>query len=220
MPEINKLAFGHKEAYDAVAEEYAHAYYTELAGKPFDRDVLHKLALRLLHKGPVLEIGCGPGQIARYLKDQGLEVRGIDLSPAMVSVAERLNPDIPFKTANMLALPEEDNSLAGIAAFYSIICLPRSEIPAALREFHRALMPGGLLLLSFHGGDGGIHADEWFGKPVSVDVTLFQPAEIEQELREAAFRVEWVRTRPPYDFEYPTTRCYALAEKPQQEEEE
>jgi SAM-dependent methyltransferase len=213
MPEINKLAVGHNEAYDAIAEEYAHAFYSELEGKPFDRDLLQKLALRLLHKGPVLEIGCGPGQIARYLKDQGLDVRGIDLSPAMVSVAARLNPDIPFKTANMLALPEEDDSLAGIVAFYSIICLPRFEIPAALREFHRALMPGGLLLLSFHGGDGGIHAEEWFGKPVSVDVTLFQPEEIESELRKAGFLVEYVAARPPYDFEYPTARCYALAQK-------
>ena len=213
MPDLEQTAVGVQAAYDAVAEEYAHTFYHELEGKPFDRALLDHFSLRLVGKGPVLEIGCGPGQIARYLKDKGLDVRGIDLSPAMVSVAARLNPDIRFTTANMLALSEEDNSLAGIAAFYSLICLPMSDIPAALREFHRALMPGGLLLFSFHGGEGGIHADEWFGKPVSLDVTLFQPDEMERCLRDAGFRVELVRTRPPYDFEYPTTRCYALAQK-------
>ncbi len=215
MSHLIEPAIGALDAYDSVAEDYANTFYRELDGKPFDRELLDRFALRLYDRGPVLEIGCGPGQIARYLKDKGLDVRGIDLSPAMVSVAARLNPDIPFVAANMLALPEEDDSLAGIAAFYSIICLARSDIPAALREFHRALMPGGLLLFSFHGGEGGIHADEWFGKAVSVDVTLFQPDEMERNLREAGFQIEFVRTRPPYDFEYPTTRCYALAQKEQ-----
>ena len=46
--------------------------------------------------GVIADIGCGPGQIARYLADHGAQAMGIDLSPEMVRLAQRLSPDIPF----------------------------------------------------------------------------------------------------------------------------
>src|SRR5262249_25060825 len=139
-------------SYDRVAEEYAAHFFDELAAKPLDRALLDCLAEQVRELGPIVDIGCGPGQIARYLHDRGVAAMGIDLSPQMVALAQRLSPDIPFQQGTMLALDAEDSSWGGITAFYSIIHVPPDDIPRALTEFHRVLRPGGLLLLAFHAG--------------------------------------------------------------------
>ncbi|MCB8961560.1 MAG: hypothetical protein H6651_14675 [Ardenticatenales bacterium] len=49
-------------------------------------------------------------------------------------------------------------SFAGIAAFYSIIHIPRPQVVQALRELRRILLPGGTLLLTFSYRTGS-----WYG---------------------------------------------------------
>jgi SAM-dependent methyltransferase len=197
--------------YDRVAEHYAQEYAEELARKPFDRQVLEDFADLVKDNGVICELGCGPGQVARYLKDRGVDVRGIDLSEAMVKVASRLNPDIPFSHGDMMALDLADDSLAGIVLFYSIIHIERAEVTRALREMRRVLEPGGELLMSFHSGEGELHRDEWFGQTVSIDFRLFEATEMAGYLQAAGFESIKTTTRAPYDFEYPTTRVYISA---------
>jgi SAM-dependent methyltransferase len=43
--------------------------------------------------GPVLDLACGTGRLARALADDGHRVAGLDLSPAMVARARALDPD-------------------------------------------------------------------------------------------------------------------------------
>src|SRR5207302_3233589 len=131
--------------------------------------------------GSVCDLGCGPGQVGRYLHDRwhdrGLDAFGIDLSPAMVEEARRLNPDLRFEQGTMLALELPDDQLGAIAAFYSIVNVPRDEQPRAFAEMRRVLKPGGWLLLAFHGGDEDIHLDEWWDTSVSVGFFFLDPAE-------------------------------------------
>ncbi|MCJ7622171.1 MAG: class I SAM-dependent methyltransferase, partial [Anaerolineaceae bacterium] len=142
--------FDLQESYDRVAEEYASRLYKEMEKKPLDRQLLDRFADDVKDLGPVCDMGCGPGQIARYLSYHDVDdVFGIDLSPEMVALARRLNPDIAFRQGNILSLEKEDNSWGGVAAFYSIIHIPRGQVVNALRELKRVLKPGGLLLLSF-----------------------------------------------------------------------
>jgi ubiquinone/menaquinone biosynthesis C-methylase UbiE len=203
-----------KTSYDRVAGHYAEEYFRELERKPDDCKLLDEFADKVRDKGEVCEMGCGPGQVARYLKDRGVNMCGIDLSEEMVNAARKLNPDIPFSTGNMLALSEEDNSFGGIVSFYAIIHIRREEIATALREMFRVLKPGGKLLMSFHHGEGELHRDEWYGEPVSIDVTLISGEEMTKYLEAAGFEVDRVVERAPYEFEYPTRRVYAPATKP------
>ena len=80
------------DTYDDVAEPYADAYFGELARKPFDCAALERFAASLPAGSPVADIGCGPGQVARFLRERGLDALGIDLSPRMVALARRLQP--------------------------------------------------------------------------------------------------------------------------------
>lgn len=199
--------------YDRVAERYATEYFEELKRKPFDCQLLDEFANSLGSKGTVCELGCGPGQVARYLKDRGLDMRGIDLSAEMVSVAGRLNPDIPFTQGDMLALDLPDNSLGAVVLFYSIIHIKRDDVTPALREMNRVLGHGGAIFMAFHGGDGEIHRDEWYGETVSIDFRLFQPDEMAGYLEAAGFEDIKITEREPYEFEHPTKRIYIFARK-------
>jgi SAM-dependent methyltransferase len=202
--------------YDAVAEEYGARFFDELAAKPLDRALLDCLIELTRGRGGIADIGCGPGQIARYLADHGAQAMGIDLSPEMAQLAQRLSPDIPFRVGDMLALDLEDNALGGITAFYSVIHAPPEQMPQVMREFYRVLRPGGLALLAFHIGDEVVHRDEWWEKPVSLDFHFYQPETLAQRLVEAGFRIEAKVERAPYvgSVEHPSQRGYLLARKP------
>src|SRR6266850_631643 len=93
-----------RSGYDRVAEHYATEYFDELKRKPFDCELLDTFAESVRDDGPVCELGCGPGQVARYLKDRGVDVCGLDLSSEMVRVARDLNPDISFEQGDLCAL--------------------------------------------------------------------------------------------------------------------
>ena len=161
--------------YDRVAAEYARRIFGELEQKPLDRQLLDRFAARVHGLGPICDLGCGPGHVARYLDERGVRVVGIDLSAVMVEQARRLNPNIEFRQGNMLSLVFENGELGGVVAFYSIIHVPRTEIATALAEMKRVLRSGGLLFLAFHVGDETLHLDEWWGHRVSVDFLFFQP---------------------------------------------
>src|SRR5215469_16778772 len=103
-----------RESYDRLADEYARHFANELQNKPFDREQLNRFAAEVAGRGEVCDMGCGPGHIARYLRDAGAKVFGLDLSPRMVDEARRLNPDMNFREGNMLALDLPDAALAGI----------------------------------------------------------------------------------------------------------
>jgi SAM-dependent methyltransferase len=200
--------------YDLVADEYARRIFGELEGKPLDRQLLDEFSARVNAIGPACDMGCGPGHVARYLHGRGAQVIGIDLSPAMVERAGRLNPGIEFRQGDMRALEIEDETFGGIAAFYSIIHISRAEVVPVLLEMKRILRPGGLLLLAFHIGDHILHLDEWWGQQVSVDFVFFRTEEMTGFLESAGFLVGEVVEREPYpDVEHQSRRAYIFAEK-------
>jgi SAM-dependent methyltransferase len=208
---------GTQQSYDRLAEEYAARIFGELAGKPLDRALLDCLAEQVGTLGPLADVGCGPGHVARYLRERGVAALGIDLSPQMVAMARRLSPDIPFEQGNMLALAAGDASWGGIAAYYSIIHIPPESVPQALAEFHRVLRPGGLLMLGFHAGeDELVHLDELWGFPIALDYYFYRPETLAGHAETAGFSVEALITRKPYapDVEHQSRRGYVLARKP------
>ncbi len=202
-------------SYDRIAADYVRHIYHELDGKPLDRSILDLFSAQLIDRGPVCDMGCGPGHIARYLADRGLEMIGVDLSPGMLAQAAALNPDIEFHRGNMLELDQADQSWAGIAAFYSIIHIPRAQVGTALAEMRRVLKPGGLLLLAFHLGDEDLHETEVWGHQIDLEYTMYGADEMMGYLEQAGLIVEEVIERGPYapEVEYQSRRAYILASK-------
>jgi SAM-dependent methyltransferase len=203
-------------SYDRVADEYARRIHTELAHKPFDRELLDGFATRVKGRGPVADLGCGPGMVAAYLAAQGVTpVYGVDISPNMIAHATALYPGLDFRVGDFSALDTPDDSLAGITVFYSLIHKPRADVQSVLREFQRALAPGGLMLLAFHVGKEVRHASEWWGTAVDIDFVFFETGEMLTYVWNAGFDSELDVEREPYpDIELQTRRSYILARKP------
>jgi SAM-dependent methyltransferase len=202
-----------RETYDRLAGAYACRYVNELESKPMDRELLHRFAVDVQGRGAVCDMGCGMGHIARFLRDAGASVFGLDLSPRMIEQARRLNPDILFQVGDMMALALRDESLAGIVAFYAIVNIPPDFLPTVFQEMVRVLQPGGLLLLSFHIGDETLYPDELLGQRISMAFFFFQPIDIRRQLERVGFAIEEIVEREPYapEVEYQSRRAYIFA---------
>lgn len=202
--------------YDIVAENYAAHFRDEMDKKPFDRKMLDWLIEKVADSGTICDLGCGPGQIAGYLRSCGAKVVGIDLSPEMVRQARILNPKIDFQIGDMTELKTiTEDSFGGIAAFYSIVNIPSASIPKVFDEMFRVLRSGGVLLLTFHIGRETIHLEEILDKKVSLDFFFYETAEIKNYLQAAGFKLEEAIERDPYTeaVEHQSRRAYIFARK-------
>jgi SAM-dependent methyltransferase len=105
------------------------------------RDVHERVARRLLAEGltPVLDVGCGEGELARHLPPGGWI--GLDRSAAMLAAAPR-----PAVHGDATALPFPDASQPAVALLYVLYHLP--EPAAALAEARRVVRPGGLVAVA------------------------------------------------------------------------
>jgi SAM-dependent methyltransferase len=201
-----------RDSYDSAAAAYAEHLSAELEHKPLDRHLLNRFAEETRGRGLVADLGCGPGHVARYLSEQGVGVFGLDISPNMVAVAQRLNPDLDFRVEDMRHMTASDASLVGVVMFYSIVHFGLAELRPIFQEARRVLVPGGLALVSFHVGEQLVHVDDLFGAQVSLDFQFHGPERVVGALRAANLVVTEHVEREPYEgAEYPSRRCYLLA---------
>ncbi|HEY1704070.1 MAG TPA: class I SAM-dependent methyltransferase [Trebonia sp.] len=145
-----------RAAYDGVVELYASLFGGRLEGQPLSRAMIGAFAelVRATGNLRVADVGCGPGHLTAVLRELGLDVFGLDLSPGMVGHARRAYPALRFEEAPMESLPVGDGALGGVLARYSMIHTPPGGLPGLLAEQARVLVPGGLLLVSFFGTGG------------------------------------------------------------------
>lgn len=203
-----------RDSYDSAADAYAEHLANELDRKPLDRHLLNRFAEQTRGRGLIADLGCGPGHVARYLRDQGIEVIGIDLSPEMIRVANRRNPGIEFRVGDMNHLNMPDGALAGAVAFYSIVHLSASELVSVLQEIRRVVVPGGMVIVAFHIGDQVLHVDDLFGARVSLDFHFHEPSKVIEACLTAQLAVIEHIEREPYEgAEHPSRRCYLLAKR-------
>lgn len=147
-----------REVYDFSAAHYADSVGTTVSSafeRPIDRAILNSFSedqLPLDH-ARVLDIGCGVGRVTSYLHRLGLEVQGVDLSPAMVAIARSAHPELAFSVAEMTNLPAADSSLTAAVLWYSIIHTPPGLLPEVWSELARVVAPSGWALLGFQTGD-------------------------------------------------------------------
>jgi SAM-dependent methyltransferase len=182
-----------RESYDTVATAYVELVKAPTELDPLSRAMLGLFAevVREADRGPVADLGCGPGRVTAYLAGLGVPAFGVDLSPRMVELARRAHPGLTFTVGSMTGLDIEDGTLGGILAYYSTHHTPPDLLPLVYAEFHRTLAPGGCLLLAGHVGDGERlrPTQAYGGRPVSYESHLLPPERLVELLEQAGLAV-------------------------------
>lgn len=179
-------------SYNVVANNYADFVRGSLdGGLPVLRSVLVMFAELVRGGGPVLDLGCGPGQVTTVLQGFGLDMIGIDLSPAMIEIARRDYPGPRYEVGSMTNLTHGDESAAGALLFWSMIHVLDESVSVVLAEVFRVLRPGGIVTIGFHVGNRVNRKTEGYGGlPMQLNVHLRPVAVVAGALREAGFLIE------------------------------
>lgn len=160
---------GQAEAFDAIGNRYDEAF-PHKEGQVSAGEWL----IRSLPAGSrVLDLGCGTGvPTARQMAGAGFEVMGIDLSGGMVKLARQNVPGATFHQLDLADLrpggPRDLGRFDAVVAFFSLLMLPRAEIPLALLTVRHLLVPGGLFVLSMVEADVNDFAIPFLGNTIRV----------------------------------------------------
>ncbi|MFF0006544.1 class I SAM-dependent methyltransferase [Streptomyces tibetensis] len=180
-----------RESYDTVAADYARRVPEPAELDPVSRTLLAAFAELTASRGPVADLGCGPGKVTAHLAALGVPVFGVDVSPKMIELARAAYPELRFTVGSMTALDIADGELGGILAYYSTHHTPPQWLPTVFAEFHRTLAPGGRLMLAGHVGNGEhLRPTRAYGDhPVSYESHLLPPERIAELLTRAGLVV-------------------------------
>ncbi len=99
----------------------------------------------------VVDIGCGPGDLARVLARRVGRVTGVDPSPQMIDYANARSRDMAncrFELGTAQALPLPDASVDLVTSTFAMHHIPAAHRGDAVAQMFRVLRPGGRLLLA------------------------------------------------------------------------
>lgn len=156
---------------------YAQVYDTRVADWPGEIDFYRRLAAEVNSKGQaVLEVACGTGRVAIRLARDGVDVAGLDLSSAMLEVAQKKSVGI-----NNIRWVQADMRSFKLDRSFGLVIVPghsfqnlltASDQVACLESIQRHLAPGGTLV---------VHLDhqsvDWLGDLTRDKGGVFEPAE-------------------------------------------
>ncbi len=103
----------------------------------------------------LLEIGCGPGNITRYMLSErpDFKILGIDIAPNMIKLAQQHNPTAAFKVLDCRLIHTLNPGYHGIICGFCIPYLSQSDCATLLRNCSNLLYKDGVMYLSFVEGD-------------------------------------------------------------------
>ena len=139
-----------RAAYSRRATEYIELLGSMSSVHPSDLRIVSTWASGV--DGDLIDAGCGPGHWTNFLAQRGSTIRGIDQVPEFVGHAGEAFPGVDFAVGNLDSVDAATGSVGGILSWYSLIHYEPRTIQRPLREFSRALRPGGALLVGFFEG--------------------------------------------------------------------
>ena len=143
--------------------------------------------------GKILDLGCGPGRDLVAFAKQGHEAIGLDATPAFVQMAKQVSGCEVWQQS-FLSLDLPPDTFDGIFANASLIHVPRRDMVRVLQDLHRALVPGGAIVMSVCRGD----AEGYSPRPTGYRYTAgWEYETLAPCLEEAGFEIVKHYYRPP-----------------------
>ena len=166
-------------AFDRIGEHYDEAFPHKEGQIAAGEWLLERLGARLARARRRVRDGNPDGAAARRRRAQ---VTGIDISEEMLRLARRDVPEAEFRHLDITDLEPSMGDFSAVVAFFSLLMLPRADIPPVLGKIHDRPGPGGYFLLSMVEADLDDTPIHFLGSPVRVT------GYIRDELRELVTR--------------------------------
>lgn len=96
---------------------------------------------------PIIEAGCGIGQVVMALRVCGFDIEGVDFAQATIEQVKARFPDLPVRVGDVMALDVPDGHYGGYISI-GVIEHRRDGPQPFLDEAWRVLKPGGVALIS------------------------------------------------------------------------
>lgn len=122
-------------------------WYDFLVGKPLS-SVFRRMTGLLTGCESVLDICCGTGLLAGIFDDANIRAVGLDKSEAMLNVAHKKHPNLPFVHGNAESLPFPNNTFAACTITFALHEKPRVMRQAILSEAMRVVRPEGRVVIA------------------------------------------------------------------------
>ncbi len=175
--------------------EHTRAVYNKL-GKQYIKDSkkldpIERLAfVKNFTKGShILDVGCGGGRDSKFFATSGMYTTGIDASDVFIDEARKTIPKAKFIQGDLLKIPFPNNSFDGIWSQAVLHHLKRSDIPKAIKKFHRIMKPGGLLHIRVKKGSGEGYEKEKLSRWNDRFYTYVSKKELGEYLKDAGFKI-------------------------------
>ncbi len=182
----------------AVASEQRAPF--DLIGRRYDESFVERdaqlaegawLIGRLDGPARVLDLGCGSGlPTAKQLLDAGVEVVGTDESSVMLDLARAQAPGGDYRHRDLRDLSGLGEFDAAVA-FFSLITLPKSDIPPLLRGVREVLRGPRLLQVAMVLGDFDEFPISFLGVPMKA--SAYPPDELREVVTGAGFEIVELR---------------------------
>ena len=103
----------------------------------------------------ILEFGCGPGNITKYLlsKRPDFDIYGIDIAPNMIKLAKKNNPSASFAIMDCRQIDEIKTKYDGIVCGFCLPYLSQTDSQKLITDCYNLLNENGLIYISFVEGD-------------------------------------------------------------------
>ena len=106
-------------------------------------------------RATILEIGCGPGNITKYLLSErpDFDIFGIDIAPNMIELAKNNNPTASFAIMDSRKIDEIKTTYDGIVCGFCLPYLSQKDSRKLITDSYNLLNENGLIYISFVEGD-------------------------------------------------------------------
>jgi trans-aconitate methyltransferase len=142
----------------------------------------------------VFEIGCGPGNITRYLlaKRPDLHIDAIDVAPNMIELARENVPQASFEVRDCRDLDKLENTYDAIMCGFALPYLSRQDCAKLFKDCAHLLNPGGVAYFSSLEGDYAQSGYEAASTGDTAYVYYHEEKYLRQQLEAAALNVKAV----------------------------
>ncbi len=128
-----------KEKFDELADSYSDNAVSFIRNKR-----LGLINKNIRQEDKVLEIGCGSGNILKFINSKN--IYGLDISPKMIEFCKKTMPTGDFTIGDAENLPYKDDFFDKVIISEVLYYLP--DLEKAIKEANRVLKKDGLLLIT------------------------------------------------------------------------